>query len=321
VIRLQESGDLLKDLGEPIVKSAIADAKNAEIPSATAKGAVTNFAERWNDYSRAALMVMCCEAVGGDPAAVLPAAKALVLAGGAFDLHDDIVDGSFTRTEKCIPTTLGKYGQHVTMLAGDALLIEGLSQLYRLAERMPMAKAGEIVKTIKNGLYELGSAEVDELELVRNVKVTPEMYLRIVRMKAADVESYTRIGAMAGGGTQDEIEALGKFGRTLGMIVILRDDIEDTFNDKQELLSRITKESLPLPLIYSLSDPACVQKIISIQAANTNNPVELDALLEIIENNGCFERTKANIQELLHQSKQSLRHLKDPSKLLLLFNE
>jgi geranylgeranyl diphosphate synthase type I len=319
VIRLPETRDLLKEIGEPIVKSAFADVANAEIPSATARSALISFSERWKDYSRAALMVMCCEAVGGDPAAVLPAAKALVLSGGAFDLHDDIVDGSMLRTDKGIQTTLGRYGQNVTMLAGDALLIEGLSQLYLLSKQMPLERVGEIVRTIKNGLYELGSAEVDELELVHNANVTPDVYLRIVRMKAADVESYTRVGAMAGGGSAEEIDALGTFGRMLGMAVILRDDIEDTFNDKRELFSRIAKESLPLPLIYSLDDPCCVEKITEIQA--TGAPAELDALLGIIENNGSFEKTKAYIQELLQQSKLALRHVKDPSKLLTLFNE
>jgi len=319
VIRLPETGDLLKDLGEPIVKSALAEAIAAEIPSATAKSAILSFSEKWKDYSRAALMVLCCEAVGGDPATVLPAAKALVLSGGAFDLHDDIVDGSFIRTDKGALTTLGKYGPNVTLLTGDALLIEGLSQLYLLAKHMPLEKVSEIVRTIKNGLYELGSAEVDELELVRNVKVTPEMYLRIVKMKAADVESYTRVGAIAGGGTQEEIDALGAFGRLLGMVVILRDDIEDTFNDKRELLSRITKESLPLPMIYSLNDPECVRKIAEVQA--TNDLAELEALLGIVENNGCFEKTKTQIQDLLFKSKSALHCVKDPSKLLLLFNE
>jgi len=319
VILLPETRDLLKDIGEPIVKSAFADVAHAAIPSATARSALISFSERWKDHSRAALMVMCCEAVGGDPAAVLPAAKALVLSGGAFDLHDDIVDGSMLRTDKCIPTTLGRYGQNVTMLAGDALLIEGLSQLYLLSKQMPLEKVGEIVRTIKNGLYELGSAEVDELELVHNANVTPDVYLRIVRMKAADVESYTRVGAMAGGGSAEEIDALGTFGRMLGMAVILRDDIEDAFNDKRELFSRIAKESLPLPLIYSLDDPCCVKKITAIQA--TGDPAELDALLGIIENNGSFEKTKSYIQELLQQSKLALRHVKDPSKLLTLFNE
>jgi len=316
---LPETRDLLKEIGEPIVKSAFADVANAEIPSATARSALISFSERWKDYSRAALMVMCCEAVGGDPAAVLPAAKALVLSGGAFDLHDDIVAGSMLRTDKGIQTTLGREGPHVTMLAGDALLIEGLSQLYLLSKQMPLERVGEIVRTIKNGLYELGSAEVDELELVHNANVTPDVYLRIVRMKAADVESYTRVGAMAGGGSAEEIDALGTFGRMLGMAVILRDDIEDTFNDKRELFSRIAKESLPLPLIYSLDDPCCVKKITAIQA--TGDSAELDALLGIIENNGSFEKTKAYIQELLQQSKLALRHVKDPSKLLTLFNE
>ncbi len=312
------TGDLLRDIGEPIVRSALDGALNAEIPSATAKDAILSFSEKWKDYSRAALMIMSCEAVGGNPEVVLPAAKALVLSGGAFDLHDDIVDASFIRTDKGVQTTLGKYGQNVTLLIGDALLIEGISQLYLLARHMPLEQVTGIVGIIKKGLYELGSAEVEELELVRNIHATPEMYLRIVRMKAADVESYTRVGAMAGGGSPAEVDALGSFGRMLGMAVILRDDIEDTFNDKRELLSRITNESLPLPIVYSLGDPLCSQKISELQ--KSQDVAELDNLLQIVERNGGFEKTKQKIEELLNEAKLALRNIKDPSKLLLLFD-
>lgn len=312
------TGDLLKDIGEPIVRSALDEVMNADIPSATAREAILSFSEKWKDYSRAALMALSCEAVGGNPDIVLQAAKALVLSGGAFDLHDDIVDGSYLRTDRSTQTTLGKFGQNVTLLVGDALLIEGISQLCLLVKHMPLETVTGIVSVIKKGLYELGSAEVDELELVRKVDTTPEMYLRIVRMKAADVESYTRVGAMAGGGSAAEVDSLGRFGRMLGMAVILRDDIEDTFNDKRELLSRITKESLPLPIVYSLADPLCSQKIAELQA--TQDSSKLDSLLQIVERNQGFEKTKLKIEQLIDESKLALRNVKYPSKLLLLFD-
>lgn len=308
---------MIVSLGKPIVDSAFQEMLSTRIPSPTARRALKRFARRWKDYSRSALMVLCCEAVGGDSSLVYPAAKCLVLSGGAFDLHDDIIDQSYVRTNKKKKTTLGIFGDDVTLILGDALLIEGISKLVDLSESLDPPKTRLIVKVVKDGLFELGSAEVEELKLVRNINVTPSRYLRIVNMKAADVESYARVGAMIGGGTPKEIDALGKFGRYLGTIAILRDDIEDTFNDEAELLSRITKESLPLPVIYGLSYPDLKKKI--ELCFNSCSLSEIPEIISLVEKSGGFEKTKSKIESLILKSKTALNNVRSPDRLLSLF--
>jgi len=316
--------DTLKTIGEPLVRSTFEDLLSSKIPSLTAKKIVKTFARKWKDYARPALMVFACRSVGGDPSLVYPAVKALILSGGAFDLHDDIIDRSYVRKEKKRKSILGMYGAEATLLVGDALLVEGLSYLYRLRDTLPKDRVEEVVETVKRGLFELGSAEMEELRLIRNLRVTPKKYLQIVRMKAADVESYTRVGGIIGGGSRKEIEALGRFGRLVGMIAILRDDIEDTFNDKIELSSRITKESLPLPLVYTLKDPALRQKLQKMYAsiADPKEPLRNEDLCEILsmaEKNHGFEKTVNVTEQYVREAKSSIEGLKEPWLLLSLF--
>lgn len=314
---LSEIQEMLVSLGRPIVDAAFKEMLSTKITSPTALRALKRFARRWKDYSRSALMVLCCEAVGGDPKLVYPAAKCLVLAGGAFDLHDDIIDQSYVRTSKNRKTTLGIFGKDVSLILGDALLIEGLSKLVELSEGIEYPRVRSAVQVIKEGLFELGSAEVEELKFVRNANVTPSAYLRIVDMKAADVEAYARVGAILGGGMPQEIDALGHFGRQLGKIAILRDDIEDTFNDQAELISRITKESLPLPVIYSLSLPELKNKIESCFVSCPKSRVS--ELIPLIEKAGGFEKTKNMIDSLVLKSKSALNNVRRPDRLLSLF--
>jgi len=252
---------------------------------------------------------------------VVPAVKALILSGGAFDLHDDIIDRSYERKEARQKSIMGIYGIEATLLAGDALLIAGLTNLSKLAQLPLGEKIDAVVNTIKDGLFELGCAEMDELQFVRNLEVTPEQYLRIVNMKAADVESYTRIGAIIGGGTAEEIESLGRFGRLLGNITILRDDIEDTFNDKVELASRLTKESLPLPLVFALSDPKCKKMIQNIHISNRDNPddKEINEIISLIEKNQGFEKTVEVIENYLVKAKEAIAEIREPKYLISLF--
>jgi geranylgeranyl pyrophosphate synthase len=318
---MQSPDEVLQSLGEPLVREAFQELLSSKIPSSRAREILTEFSQRWKDYARPALMILSCKSVGGDPSMVVPAVKALILSGGAFDLHDDIIDRSYERKEARQKSIMGIYGIEATLLAGDALLIAGLTNLSKLAQLPLGEKIDAVVNTIKDGLFELGCAEMDELQFVRNLEVTPEQYLRIVNMKAADVESYTRIGAIIGGGTAEEIESLGRFGRLLGNITILRDDIEDTFNDKVELASRLTKESLPLPLVFALSDPKCKKMIQNIHISNRDNPddKEINEIISLIEKNQGFEKTVEVIENYLVKAKEAIAEIREPKYLISLF--
>lgn len=313
--------EMLKKLGEDIVDEAFSDLFSMRIPSATAKKVLGRFSRRWRDYTRAALMVMSCQAVGGDSRVVRQAAKALVLCGGAFDLHDDIIDKSFARKKRRIASIQGIYGMEATLLAGDALLIAGLSMLSEMPD-VPKSRAQQAVNEIRSGLFELGSAEMEELSLVRNLNSNPRRYLHIVHMKAADVEAYTKVGAMLGGGNQEECEALGRYGRHLGEVCIIRDDLEDTFNDDWELRSRICKESLPLPIIFSLKDERCRRILLDMFSKSPEDisKKELTDLISVIDENRGFERGQELIQKHVRMAKREVLHLRDPEPFLALFH-
>jgi len=311
----------LRTLGQPIVDEAFSGLLASKIPSPLANRMLRRFSRRWTDYTRAALMVMACQAVGGDPLLVRPAAKGLVLAGGAFDLHDDIIDRSFVRKTRKVRSIQGIYGMNPSLLLGDALLIGGLVHLSHMPG-IPEEKATKAVRVIRDGLFELGSAELEELRFIRNLEATPRSYLRIIRMKAADVESYTRVGAIIGGGRTEEEDALGRFGRHLGIICILRDDIEDTFNDLTELRSRLTKESLPLPVLYSLPDQDCVSLLRSIWSKPSGtepSDEELIRLIKIVHKNRGFEKGQALILKHIKSAKDSLEGLRQPEPFYRLF--
>lgn len=308
--------EMIKNFGEPIVKSAFNDI----IPyvySSEARKIIKNFSKKWKDYSRPFLMMLACKSVGGNPEDICPIAKSFVLIGGGIDIHDDIIDSSYFRTKKMKKTLLGKYGLQKTLLIGDSLLMGGLINLHNFLINLPKEKSIKILEVIRNGIFELGSAEIEELKLIRNLNVTPRKYLKIVYMKAADVECYTKIGGIIGGGSEEEINSLGRFGRYLGMIAILRDDIEDTFYDDYELISRITKESLPFPIVVSLKDSEfrnILQKLFNSISQEDINNLKLK-----LRKNKSFGRTKRVINSLIKKAKIEASKLKNPSLLLSLF--
>jgi len=250
---MEQVQKLLEERGRKALEMARKTVLEEEIECKEAREALRYFmTEYWHDVARPALLSLACEAVGGDPNITTPIAIPMTLISGAIDIHDDIIDQSKIKGSR--PTVLGKFGKDIALLVGDALLFKGFTLLYEAVEKeIPAEKVVVVVDIIKNTFFELGDAEALELQFRGRMDVTPEQYLRVVRKKAADVQAHTRISAILGGGSKEEIEALSKYGRLLGMLIILRDDLIDMI-DIREARHRIKKECLPLPLLYALQD-------------------------------------------------------------------
>jgi len=221
--------------------------------------AISYFMREWRNFQHPALLAIACEAVGGNPEKTVPIGAALVLLTGAADIHDDIIDKSKTKGSK--PTLFGKFGEDISLLAGDALLFKGLMLLNSACEKLPKEKGKIVQELVKQGFFELGTAEVKETSLKGNWNLTPEEYLDIIRRKAAVAEATARIGAVIGGATPEKVEDWGKIGRTLAMLMNIRDEFIDIF-EAEELKNRRDNECLPLPMLYAMRNSEAREKII-----------------------------------------------------------
>ena len=117
-----------------------------------------------------------------------------------------------------------------------------------------------------------------------------------MRKKAADVEAYTRISAIVGGGSGEEIEALGEYGRLLGMLVILRDDMIDMI-DLEETIHRIKKEHLSLVIVYALQKPE-IKSGLSQLLKKTLTMKDAEKILMLVNKAGGFVRMEECMNEL-----------------------
>jgi geranylgeranyl pyrophosphate synthase len=97
------------------------------------------------------------------------------------------------------------------------------------------------------------------------------------------------------------------------MIVLLRDDIDDTFNDLQELKARILNESLPLPVLFSLLDPNLHILINSITLESPNQ--DLEKILELIEQQQGFEKTVNVVENYILEIYKILDKYENTEKL------
>lgn len=309
---------LLEERGRKALEQARKTVLEEKIESKEVKEALTYFmTEFWHNVTRPALLSLVCEAVGGDPDITTPIAVSITLISGATGIHDDIIDQSKTKSSQ--PTVYGKFGKDISLLVGDALLFKGFTQLYKAVKKgVPAEKIVAISDVMKRAFFELGDAEGLALHFRGRTDVTPEDYLCVVRKKAADIEAYTRISAILGDGSEEEIEALGEYGRLLGMLVILRADMIDML-DLKESIHRIKKEHLPLVILYALQNPE-MNSVLRSLLKKTKTLKDAEKLSMFVDKAGGFVRMEEYMNKLAEEARlkiEKIKHNKEYLELLV----
>ncbi len=316
---MEQVQKILEERGRKALEMARKTVLEEEIECKEAREALKYFmTEYWHDVARPALLSLVCEAVGGDPGITIPIAIPMTLISGAIDIHDDIIDQSKIKGSR--PTVLGKFGKDIALLVGDALLFKGFTLLYKAVEKgISAEKVAVIIGIIKNTFFELGDAEALELRFRGRIDITPEEYLRVVRKKAADVEAHTRISAILGDGSEEEIEALGEYGRLLGMLIVLRDDLIDMF-DLEEAVHRIKKEHLSLPILFALQNPEIRSILSSLLLKKTITKKDAEKISAVVYEAGGFDRIEEFMQRLAQDAYDRVKRVKQNKEYLELLS-
>jgi geranylgeranyl diphosphate synthase type I len=264
------------------------------------------YAKNWNDYIHPGLISISCEAVNGNPDDSIPIQIAMLLLNAAIDIHDDIIDES--KTKYGIPTLFGKFGKDVALLAGDAFLIKALTHLHKLEKQTSGQKTNAIWDIINNQFFELGDAEALEASLKGNIDISPEKCLHILEKKASTFEAHMRIGAIIGGGEQNEIDLLGNYGRTLGFLTFVREDFVDIF-EPDELQNRVKNECLPLPMLYAFKNPKTKKRTINALSKPEISDKDAEKIVEIVFEEKNVKMFKNKIQLLAKKTLRSISGL------------
>jgi geranylgeranyl pyrophosphate synthase len=270
--------------------------------------------EFWEDVMHPALLSLACEVVGGNPDATTHVAAAIVLLAGGADVHDDIIDQSTIKDSK--PTVLGKFGKDIAILVGDALLFRGLYLLHEACEALPKNQKQPILELTKQAFFGISSAEAKEISLKGKID-SAEEFLDMIKMKAAVGEAAMKIGAILGGGTSEEIESLGHYGKTLGVLFTIRDEFIDVF-ELDELKNRAEKECLPLPILCTLKDASKADTIMRMVGGSTITEKDVEIILDLIINSKETRELKKEMRLLIKEESQRLHLIKLHKKSFML---
>lgn len=201
---------------------------------------------------RAALTLLSAHMGHYDLGRVIHAAAAVELIHSASLVHDDLIDEAERRRGLAAIRT--RWNSDVALMVGDYLFALAASEMALAPDPRIIAYFSQAVMTICEG------------ELAPVTSLTPasqavEQYMYKIGCKTAALfEAGCKAGLVCGGGTQEQVDALGRFGYDLGLAFQIVDDLLDMVGDAA-LLGRpvgrdLREGTITLPLIHAVASGA-----------------------------------------------------------------
>ena len=176
---------------------------------------------------RPVLVLMACDAVGGDINRALTPAIGLEMFHNFTLLHDDVMDKADIRRGK--PTVHVKWDDNTAILSGDAMLTMA-TQLIAQAPADVMPQVMDLYNRTAMEIYEGQQYDVD-FE-TRN-DVTVDEYIEMIRLKTSVLLGCAcKMGALIGGADEATAQLFYKVGENLGLAFQLQDDMLDVWGDE-----------------------------------------------------------------------------------------
>ena len=186
---------------------------------------------------RPILCMAAADAVGGDSNDVIGAACAIELVHTYSLIHDDLpaMDNDNLRRGK--PTLHITFDEATAILAGDALL----TMAFEVAGAPPPSGARSesarllVIKKLAQAAGHQGMIEgqMRDLDAEGQTLTIDQLKALHHRKTGALIEASLHIGAILVGGSSPQIEALGVYGRKIGLAFQIADDILNVIGDSE----------------------------------------------------------------------------------------
>lgn len=283
-------------------------------------GPLYQYSENAGKRHRPLICYAACLAVGGDPDRATTSAAAIEHFHSAALIHDDIADeAELRRGEPCLHLTEGlglaiNMGDlALSMVNGPVVndpLLDDATKVRVISELIAMT-----CRTVEGQALDLGWARDGRYD------ITPEDYLTMAVHKTAHYSGAVplAVGAIVGGATEDQVEALRSYGLDTGLAFQIQDDLLNLVGTdeakKKDFRSDITEGKRTLVVVHALQNaaPAARERLIEILSAKERDPEVLAEAVAIMEEAGSVDYARAYAENLSQNAKARLVAAIEPS--------
>ena len=271
--------------------------------------ALSHIQQRGGKRMRPILTLLMAKGYGQINESTLHGAVALELLHTASLVHDDVVDESRQRRGQASVNAL--YDNKVAVLVGDYLLSTSMLHVSETHNEQIFKQVALLGRTLSNGeILQLTNDEDDGL--------SEDIYYDVIRQKTAALfETCCAVAALSVGATQEEVEQAAEFGRNIGTIFQIRDDIFDYYDSKvigKPTGNDMAEGKLTLPIIYALrnNDDLLMHELAKKVKFGSITTDEIAVLVEFAKQNGGIEYACQRMSELSEECCHFVSaHIKD----------
>jgi octaprenyl-diphosphate synthase len=258
---------------------------------------------------RPILLLLSAKLVGETNPGCIHLGAVVEMIHAATLVHDDIIDVAETRRGR--PSTNILWGNHTCVLAGDWLYM----QAFQIALRERNFHVLDILIALTQSMVE---GELLQLDRIGRLNVSEADYMELIDRKTAGLFSAcARLGAVAGGGSDDQEQRLGEFAWNLGMAFQLIDDVLD-FTARETVLGKpiggdLREGKVTLPVIYALQTCDANERSVIEQVVRDRSytDVPLEDVLAILTRRGGIDRARERAAAFAEKARAGIQEFGD----------
>lgn len=218
---------------------------------------------------------------------LMRAAVAAELIHMASLVHDDIIDDASFRRNR--PSVKQVWGNHEAVLCGDYLFAKAFAILAHHRLNTCLDLMVEAIQSMCEG-------EIEQAEDRYQDEISLETYYtRITKKTAKLLESACQAGAALGGARGLPLQAIGEYGRNLGLAFQIIDDILDFRGDPRQMgkpkREDFVQGHLTLPVLLLLEDPKYANWVKEFREKRDFSDMALNKLDTVLEESGVWKKS------------------------------
>jgi len=254
-------------------------------------------------HIRPLLVLLSAKLCGPPTDATIVTASLVELLHTATLIHDDIIDESITR--RGVPSINAVWQNKVSVLMGDFLFSRSLTNMLKLQNY-------EALELLSKTSEALSSGEILQLAKSSNNGMDEESYFRMIWLKTASLfASSCKVGALSVDSNAEQAEALGNFGKYLGMAFQIKDDLFDYTAKADKIgkpIGRDLKSNLiTLPLLYVLNRMEKAESVKIREAIRKGLQAdEVKKINDLVFSEGGIRYTEDKLNEISNKAEQAM---------------
>ena len=259
------------------------------------------------------LCLLVCEAMGGDFETALPAAAALDLVHTFTQVHEDVQNGNPPGEDRRSVWWVWGPGQAINV--GDGLHALGRTSLFRLADRgLAPERVIQCLALLDEACIKMCEGQYLDLSHQERIDLSVDGYLKMAEAKSgALMGCATELGVLAATEDPGPVEALGSWGRNMGIAFQIKGDIDDFWgtdtgsNASPKVLNK--KKAFPVVELLERSDIGTKRRLGTIYFKRVLEPSDVEELRTILEENKAREKAQEVARGYFRKAMDSLEGL------------